>query len=63
MTKIYRQEQDSSIIQLAHDIQKGVLPEDFTKNKKDKSFFLANANQIVDAIDQIAQKAVDKGIS
>ncbi|KAF0468457.1 SF1B family DNA helicase RecD2 [Pediococcus pentosaceus] len=63
LTKIYRQEQDSSIIQLAHDIQKGILPEDFTKNKKDKSFFLANANQIVDAIDQIAQKAVDKGIS
>jgi exodeoxyribonuclease V alpha subunit len=63
LTKIYRQEQDSSIIQLAHSIQQGVLPEDFTKNKKDKSFFLANANQIADAIDQIAQKAVNKGIS
>lgn len=63
LTKIYRQEQDSSIIQLAHDIQNGQLPADFTENKKDKSFFRANANQVADAIDQIAEKAVHKGIS
>lgn len=63
LTKIYRQEADSSIIQLAHDIQNGKLPSDFTKNKKDKSFFLANASQVANAIDQIAQKAVEKGIS
>jgi exodeoxyribonuclease V alpha subunit len=63
LTKIYRQEQDSSIIQLAHDIQTGALPEDFTQNKKDKSFFFAKANQIADAIDQIAEKAVAKGLS
>ena len=63
LTKIYRQGQDSSIINLAHDIQKGELPADFEQNKPDKSYFNAQASQVTNAIEQIAKRAVSKGIS
>lgn len=63
LTKIYRQEQDSSIIQMAHSIQNGEMPDDFTQNRPDKSFIKASAYQVADAIDQIAERAVARGLS
>lgn len=61
LTTIYRQENHSSIIQLAHSIKNGQVPEDLTKQQKDRSFIACSTQQIGDVIRQIVHKAVNKG--
>lgn len=63
LTEIYRQEDGSSIIPLAHEIKEGRLPADFTKNQKDRSFFASDAYRIEPMIQQIVGKAKDKGFT
>lgn len=63
LVDIYRQEDGSSIIPLAHSIKNGQLPDDFTLNHKDRSFFNANAYQIEQTIRQIVTKAKAKGFT
>lgn len=63
LVEIYRQEDQSSIISLAHTIKNGQLPEDFTQNHRDRSFFQANAYQIEEIIRQIVTKAQKKGFT
>lgn len=60
---IYRQGDGSSIIPLAHAIKNGQLPDDFTKNQKDRSFIACRANQVADVIDQVVGKAHAKGFT
>lgn len=61
LTDIYRQEDGSSIIEMAHDIREGFLPQDFTKNRKDRSFFHCHVNQIAEVVEQVVQNAKSKG--
>lgn len=61
LTEIYRQDDGSSIIPLAHDIRLGKLPDDFTKNQRDRSFFASDAFGIEHIIAQITEKAQKKG--
>lgn len=63
LTEIYRQEDGSSIIPLAHAIKEGKLPADFTQNKKDRSYFTSDAFHIEGLIAQIAEKAQAKNFS
>lgn len=63
LTDIYRQEDGSTIISLAHEIKNGRLPADFTKNQADRSFFPCHAQQIEPLIAQIVKKAKAKGFS
>lgn len=63
LTEIYRQDDGSSIISLAHAIKEGQLPADFTKNKKDRSFFQCNTYQIEPVIRQVVEKAKEKGFT
>lgn len=63
LTEIYRQENDSSIIPLAHSIKNGILPKDFQENQKDRSFFSCNAYQVEHLIRQIVEKAQAKGFT
>ncbi|WP_265458181.1 ATP-dependent RecD-like DNA helicase [Enterococcus sp. HY326] len=63
LTEIYRQGSDSTIVPLAHEIRQGMLPADFNKNQKDRSFFNAHANQIEPLIRQIVEKAKLKGFT
>lgn len=63
LTEIYRQGDGSSIIPLAHEIKNGRLPQDFTQNQKDRSFFGCDAYQIEPLIAQIVQRAKDKGFT
>lgn len=63
LVDIYRQDDDSSIIPLAHEIKQGRLPADFTKNKKDRSFFSGNAYQIEELIRQVVSRAKAKGFT
>ena len=61
LNEIYRQEDGSSIIPLAHEIKDGRLPTDFTQNKKDRSLITCNAYQIEEVIRQVVTKAKLKG--
>ncbi|MHA8138652.1 SF1B family DNA helicase RecD2 [Lactobacillaceae bacterium Scapto_B20] len=63
LKKIHRQDNNSTIIDLAHDIKAGQLPSDFTSNKSDRSFISCNANQVQSVIEQIVNKAHQKGFS
>ncbi|HPJ00328.1 MAG TPA: ATP-dependent RecD-like DNA helicase, partial [Enterococcus sp.] len=46
LNEIYRQGDGSSIIPLAHEIKTGRLPQNFTQNQKDRSFFACDAYKI-----------------
>lgn len=63
LSTIYRQDDDSSIIPLAHEVKMGRLPADFTQNKADRSFIRCNAYQMPSVIEQIVGKAKERGFS
>lgn len=63
LTEIYRQEDGSSIIPLAHAIKEGYLPEDFAKKQKDRSFIPGDAYHMEHLISQIAESAKRKNFS
>lgn len=62
LEKIYRQGEDSSIVTLASQIQKGVLPPDFTEKKADRSYFEARSEHIPQMIERIVEAAIRSGI-
>lgn len=61
LTDIYRQEEGSSIIRLAHAIKKGELPDDLMKPLPDRRFFPCNRDQAVDVILKTYQEALKRG--
>ncbi len=61
LTDIYRQAQGSSIVELAHSIKNGVVPDDLCEPKEDRRFFECKQAQIVDAVMQVCQNALKKG--
>ncbi|KRN29381.1 recD protein [Lactobacillus selangorensis] len=61
LNQIYRQNDDSSIIELAHDINTGQVPANFFTNQSDRSFIACNAYQVPDVIDQVVTHAKQKG--
>lgn len=63
LTKIYRQDDESSIVPLAHAIKEGHLPDDFTQNQKDRSFIACAPNQVDSVITQVVKKAEQKGFT
>ncbi len=60
---IYRQDDGSSIISLAHHIKNGEVPSDLTENKQDRSFIQCRVGQIESVVDQVVTRAKDKGFS
>lgn len=63
LTDIYRQEEGSSIIDLAHSIKNGKLPEDIGKPQSDRSFIKCSAAQIGEVVEKVVQNAKKKGYS
>ena len=61
LTEIYRQDDGSSIVSLAHEIKKGKIPQDFTAKKNDRNFFPCGTNQVVDVVSLLVSKAIEKG--
>ncbi|MBF1701895.1 MAG: ATP-dependent RecD-like DNA helicase, partial [Streptococcus sanguinis] len=59
---IYRQSEESTIVTLASQIQKGILPADFTEKKADRSYFEARNEHIPPMIEKIASSAIRSGI-
>ncbi|MCG3024393.1 hypothetical protein, partial [Escherichia coli] len=61
LTDVYRQEEGSSIIDLAHEIKNGRLPSDLTNQQGDRSFIRCYGAQITDVVKQVCDNAVKKG--
>ena len=59
---IYRQSEESTIVTLASQIQKGILPADFTEKKADRSYFEAKNEHIPPMIEKITSAAIRSGI-
>lgn len=61
LREIYRQEDDSSIIALSHEIKNDHLPKDLLERKSDRNFFPARVNNAVMVIEKIVEKAIQRG--
>lgn len=57
LVDIYRQEDGSTIISLAHEMKEGRLPADFMKNQKDRSFIPCRVDQIESVVGQVVERA------
>jgi len=62
---VYRQAEGSTIIELAHQIKKGEIPNHTKISEKtvDRSFIKASADQIPSVVTQIVKSAISKGQS
>lgn len=61
LTEIYRQDGESSIIKLAHEMKQGRLPEDFNDKKTDRNFFSCRTNSVKEVVSLLVTKAIEKG--
>ena len=61
LNKIYRQSKESSIIDLAHRIRQGELPQNLMEKQSDRSFIPCHANQVQQVVEQIVDSALKKG--
>lgn len=59
---VYRQQEGSKIIELAHVIKKDTCTLEVLENKKDFSFISCSMQQVKEVIVQVVKKAIDKGI-
>src|SRR5690606_1285280 len=60
LTEIYRQSSGSSIIELAHQMKKGKLPEDITAKTADRSFIKARGDQFPSVVERVVESALSK---
>ncbi len=60
---VYRQAEGSTIIELAHQIKKGNIPNTITEKTTDRSFIKASASQVASVVTQVVKSAVAKGQS
>ena len=60
LTKIHRQAAGSSIVQMAHAINDGIIPPDLFNNQADRSFFAVSADQVPAVVGQVVARARDK---
>lgn len=60
LTDIHRVDDNSTIIQLAHDINEGIVKEEVFQNQADRSFFSSSSRNVPDVISQIIQKSLIK---
>lgn len=63
LKEIYRQEDGSTIIPLAHHIKQNEYPPSLTENKRDRSFFECDSTSVLPVISQVVEKAIAKGFS
>lgn len=61
LNKIHRQAQDSKIIQLAHSVNEGLIPENFTNKYYDRIFIPSDSDNIIPLINEWVKLAMTKG--
>lgn len=60
LTKIYRQGDGSTIIQLAHAVKDGIVPPDLMQKTNDRSFIPCHADQVSSVVEQVVTAALAK---
>lgn len=63
LTKVYRQDEQSTVVTLAHDIKDGKVDDTLTKQYKDRSFFTSSAKNIATIVQKVVEKAKMRGYS
>jgi len=63
LTEVYRQAEGSTIIEMAHQIKKGLVPDNLAVKTSDRSFIKASAEQIASVVTQVVKSAMAKGQS
>src|SRR5690606_20831851 len=63
LTDIYRQKEGSSIIDLAHEIKKGIIPDNLLQPQKDRTFIRCQSSQIAEVVEKVVVNAKKKGYS
>lgn len=63
LTDIYRQAEGSSIIELAHEIKDGHLPQNISLQQPDRSFIKCSTSQLSQVVEKVALNAKTKGYS
>lgn len=58
---VYRQAEGSTIIEVAHQIKKGIVPATLTEKTMDRSFIQASASQVTGVVTQVVKSALAKG--
>ncbi|WP_129044838.1 SF1B family DNA helicase RecD2 [Companilactobacillus metriopterae] len=61
LENIHRQNDDSTIIELAHEINVGKVSEDIFANQSDRSFIDCNSRDIPEVVSQIIKRSSDRG--
>ncbi|AZV50733.1 MULTISPECIES: SF1B family DNA helicase RecD2 [Bacillus] len=61
LTDIYRQAEGSSIVELAHEMKNGLLPNNLTAPTKDRSFIRCGGSQIKEVVEKVVANALKKG--
>ena len=61
LTDVYRQAEGSTIIEMAHQIKKGIVPNTLTAKTSDRSFIQAGTAQVTSVVTQIVKSAIAKG--
>ena len=61
LTDVYRQAEGSTIIEIAHQIKKGIVPNTLTTKTSDRSFIKASADQVANVVTQVVKSAISKG--
>ncbi|AUI70998.1 ATP-dependent RecD-like DNA helicase [Companilactobacillus alimentarius] len=61
LKEIHRQDEDSTIIQLAHDINEGVIVDGIFQNRADRSFINCNSRNVPEVLSQIISKSSERG--
>lgn len=61
LTDVYRQAEGSTIIEVAHQIKKGIVPATLTAKTSDRSFIQASAEQVTGVVTQVVKSALAKG--
>lgn len=63
LTDVYRQSEGSSIVELAHEMKQGELKTNILQKASDRSFIPAGEHQVVEVVDQVVSRALEKGFS
>lgn len=63
LNDLYRQKEDSYIVTLAHNINKGIMPDEYDEKHDDYNFIETRKDNISNMILQLCEKAIEKGYS
>ncbi|WP_018924136.1 ATP-dependent RecD-like DNA helicase [Salsuginibacillus kocurii] len=61
LSVVYRQAEGSSIIDMAHHLKAGEMPDDLAEPKSDRRFFDCQTEQVIAVVERVCSGAVNRG--